>query len=228
MVLIEVTKCEVCHLSQDQLITSCPHLNSKEVQTKFPEGHLSLWLWPTHSQTLILTTHQSTAPYKCPKNPALLAEVTLGQLDLQRSRRSPTGKVSQQQRSLPRDPLANNILLLSDLISWSITHHSSLPSLLLHISHWARAATNTSHDLTLPKSMLLFQPSSPICIFTSLSQVLPPNPRGNLESSLFAMEHCHRRISGCWIPSVPAKGGHSGVGLIPAKLKFPCFRLAPC
>lgn len=150
------------------------------------------------------------------------------QLDLQRPRRSPTSKISQQQRSPTRDLLAISILPLSDLIPCGIMHHSSLPSLPLHILHWARAATNTSHDLTLPRSMPLFQPSSPSCIFTSLATALPPNLRGNPQSSLFTMEHCHRRIPGCWTPSTPAKGGHSGVDLIPAKLKFPCFRLAPC
>lgn len=42
--------CKFCRLNQDQLITSCPHLKSYVVQTKFPEGHLPLWLWPTHSR----------------------------------------------------------------------------------------------------------------------------------------------------------------------------------
>lgn len=90
------------------------------------------------------------------QKPALLAEVTLVQLDLQRLRRSFTSKVSQQQRNTIRDPLAISILPLSDLIPWGTTDHSSLLSLLLHIPHWARAATNTSHDLTLPRSMPQF------------------------------------------------------------------------
>lgn len=43
-------RCEFCHLNQDQITTFSPQIQSKEVQTESPEGHLPPWLSLMHSR----------------------------------------------------------------------------------------------------------------------------------------------------------------------------------